>query len=353
MVKDLSLKERDGDIINNWYIACLSKELKKKPIQRILYDSPYVLWRDSKGEAHALLDRCLHRHTLLSMGGKVQNDHIICPYHGWEYDINGEVKHIPSEGPNTTVVKKMCQKSLPCIEQDGAIWVWMGNEAPRTENPPWRFPEYNNKDWIHYFMITDFNAEVTDLAENFMDVPHTVFVHKGWFRSQKNQKVPTTIETFDGTVLCSYRQDKDEFSLGAKIILNPKNKAMKHTDQFIYPNITKVDYHFGENGFIINSQCTPIGTLKSRVYTYIAYNVRFVGLLINPIVRFYTRKVINQDVDIMINQGKSLSFDPQRSYRFTSADELHIQIERLRHFGKNRDEKLKTFKTSKEVEFWI
>ncbi len=34
-------------------------------------------------------------------------------------------------------------------------------------------------------MITDFPNEVTNLAENFMDVPHTVYVHRGWFRDEK------------------------------------------------------------------------------------------------------------------------------------------------------------------------
>jgi phenylpropionate dioxygenase-like ring-hydroxylating dioxygenase large terminal subunit len=347
------LRERDGFTANNWYIASLSNELEHKPIQRILYDRPYVLWRDSNGNALALPDRCLHRHTLLSMGGEVKNNNLKCPYHGWEYDQNGVVTHIPSEGPGSIPEKKICLKPIPCVEQDGAIWLWMGEGEPATKTPPWRFPKFDDSEWIHYFMITDFNGEVTDLAENFMDVPHTVFVHKGWFRSQKNQKVPTTIETKNGRVLCTYHQEKDEFTFVAKTLLNPKNKPMTHTDEFIYPNITRVDYHFGENGFIINSQCTPVGSLRSRVYTYIAYKVRFGGKMLEPIIRFYTRKVINQDVDIMINQGKSLEMDPQRSYRSTEADELHIQIERIRHFGKMNDERLLSFKISKEVSFWI
>ena len=70
-------------------------------------------------------------------------------------------------------------------------------------------------------------------------------------------------------------------------------------------------------------------------------------------MRFYTRQVINQDVRIMKNQGESLTYNPQRSYRSTPADELHVQIERLRHFGKTNDEKLYSFTIKKDVEFWI
>lgn len=349
-----SLRERDGDIANNWYVICLSRELgNDKPIQRTLYDTPYVIWRDKQGKPAILPDRCLHRHTFISMGGWLKDGRVCCPYHGWEYNREGQVEHIPSEGPESQVERKLCLKPVPCYEQDGAIWAWMGEGEPTTELPPWRFPNYGKDGWHHYYMVTDFKGEVTDLCENFMDVPHTVFVHKGWFRDKKDQKVPMTVETNNGTVLCTYNQEDDEFSWAAKMLLNPGGHPMKHTDKFIYPNLTSVDYWFGENGFIINSQVSPVGTLNSRVYTYIAYKVNMFGSLIKPIISYYTREVINQDVDIMINQGGSLAVDSHRTYRSTPADELHIQIERLRRYGQLGDEKLMTFKTKKEVEFWI
>lgn len=348
-----SLRERDGNIANNWYVICLSRELGSKPIQRTLYDTAYVVWRDEKGVAAIMPDRCLHRHTHISMGGWVTNGRVTCPYHGWQYDRDGQVAHIPSEGPDSKVERNLCLKPVPSFEQDGAIWAWMGNGEPETETPPWRFPKYEQSGWHHYYMITDFKGEVTDLAENFMDVPHTVFVHKGWFRDKKDQRVPMTVETSNASVLCTYNQEDDEFSWAAKMLLNPKGKPMKHTDKYIYPNVTSVDYWFGDNGFIINSQCSPVGTLNSRVYTYIAYKVNMLGSMIKPIISYYTRKVINQDVNIMINQGSSLEKNQKRTYRSTPADELHIQIERLRHLGSRGDEKLNTFETIKEVEFWI
>ncbi|MEE2742544.1 MAG: Rieske 2Fe-2S domain-containing protein, partial [Bdellovibrionota bacterium] len=84
------LKERDGHLINNWYVACLTRELKKRPIQRILYDEPVVLFRNSAGQVTCFPDRCLHRHVFLSQG-EVLEGNLICPYHGWIYDQKGEV----------------------------------------------------------------------------------------------------------------------------------------------------------------------------------------------------------------------------------------------------------------------
>ena len=349
------LKKRDGQLINNWYVACLSKELKKKPIQRVLYDEPVVLFRNPAGQVTCLPDRCLHRHAFLSQG-EILKGQLICPYHGWIYDQKGEVVCVPSEGPDTKPSSSLKLRPYPCIEQDGAVWVWTGEDNPPESSTPWRFPEAGNKDWKSYFMITDFENEVTHLAENFVDVPHTIFVHRGWFRDEKAvaKKVPTTVETEKGVVTVTYFQKEDEFSWGAKMLLNPSGHPMTHTDKFIMPNLTRVDYTFGEkNGFIINSQITPISSLKSRVYTYIAYKLPFFGSLFRPIISFYTRKVIEQDVVIMKNQGDSFRFNSKTTFRSTEADEVHKEIERLRHYGMKGDDKVFTYTGKKKIDFWI
>ena len=98
-----------------WYIAALSTELKKKPIRVVLWDTPLVLFRDEKGIAHALLDRCPHRNVPLSKG-KVSKDTIQCPYHGWEFDGQGTCTHIPAQADfNENVSRNI--PSYPVCEQ--------------------------------------------------------------------------------------------------------------------------------------------------------------------------------------------------------------------------------------------
>ena len=349
-----SLRERDQSLINHWYIACLSHEIKKgQVIQRIIYDSPLAVFRNENGKVGCLRDRCLHRLALLSKG-EVRGDHLTCMYHGWEYNLQGELQRVPSEDPNRPLKNHYCQQAYQVCEQDGVVWVWMG-EAKTDTQPPWRFPFYQDHGWESYFMITDFNNEVTNLVENYMDVPHTVFVHRGWFRDEKSERkcVPTTVETKQGRVLVTYHQKQDELSLGAKLLINPHGSEMSHTDEFIYPNITRVDYWFGENGFIINSQCTPVSTMQSRVYTYIAFKVPRFRKLLKPVFQFYTRQVIEQDVLIMKNQAESLAFDATLNFKSTECDEVHVSIERLRHYGKIDHPLLYSFKAIKEINFWL
>ena len=345
------LKELDGKIKENWYIACLSSELTNKPLKVKIYDEFIVLFRTNDGLS-AQLDRCLHRYTKLSEG-EIVNNCIKCPYHGWTYDKDGNVVDIPSEGPNRDKKIIHKNKTFSCFEREGVIWLWMG-DADYKDIPTWKFPKSGEPGWVNYFMVTDFENNVTHLAENFMDVPHTVYVHKNWFRNKSYTKIPFSVDVDKGKVLVTYDQENDEIGVLAKVILNPYKKPMLHTDEFIYPNITRVDYMYGENyGFIINSQITPISEYESRVYTFIAYRVVFAGALIKPFINFYTKKVIQQDVEIMANQGPNLKHFKEHNFKSTDADEVHIAIERLRKLGVHEPSKVFDQKYKKEKEFWV
>src|SRR4051812_31750952 len=312
------LRTRDGALVNHWYIACLSDELRQQPIQRVVYERPYVLFRDGNGKAGCLPDRCLHRAAQLSKG-TCEQGRLVCPYHGWNYDVVGNVVAIPSEGPcegtpGARLRPNLFLESRPLCEQDGCIWIWLGEGTPQPLTPPWRFPHAADSAWASYIMITDFPNEVTHLIENFMDVPHTVFVHRGWFRRRSMKSVPITIDVNQGSVLVTYHQPNDSIGFMGRI-LNPKGQPMAHTDRFVFPNITRVDYSFGPGyEFIINSACTPVETRQTRVYTYIAFRLGAITSLAKPFMRLYTRQVIEQDVDIMRNQGESFARDPSERF---------------------------------------
>jgi phenylpropionate dioxygenase-like ring-hydroxylating dioxygenase large terminal subunit len=345
-----TLRKRDGHLINNWYIACLASELSSKPISRIIYDTRIVLFRSNNKIAVAMLDKCVHRHALLSEGN-VEAGEIVCPYHGWKYDSSGNVTDVPSEGPDA-IKGKRCQQVFETMERDGVIWIWLGDKAEANKPTPWNFPHYIEKNWNHYYMVTDFNNEVTNLAENFMDVPHTVFVHKGWFRNKSLTKVPITVQSENGGVLVTYHQKKDQIGVLIKSLLNPKNEDMVHTDHFVFPNVTCVNYSFGSNyKYVINSEITPVSDMKCRVYTYIAYQLPYIGKILKPFIQFYTRQVIMQDVWIMDVQKTNLKLE-NNLFVSTPADEPHLQIERMRTVGIEGGD-VNTISKKVETTIWI
>src|SRR5688572_1598336 len=289
------MRFRCGTLHENWYIAALSKQVTaKKPYASTIMEEPIVLFRGADGRATALIDRCLHRNAALSKGDLFDGC-IGCPYHGWTYNAEGELVIVPSEGPEKR-------------EQDGFVWVYLGTPERAGEKAPFRFPHADDPAWRSYVMLTPFDGDVTDLVENFMDVPHTAFVHSGWFRKASNVKrAEATIERTADAVHVEYFQPDDSIGF-SKWLLNPDGKVMTHTDRFFMPSITRVDYMWGERrGFVITSQITPVTPVCARVYTSIAFCFGAFNPLARLMLPAYTRAVIQQDVRIMEMQTANLA----------------------------------------------
>ena len=371
-----------GALADFWYVACLSSELgSKKPVARTILDTPLALFRDATGSARAVVDRCLHRGAALSEGVVIDGV-LCCPYHGWSYNADGACVHIPSLGPqqrgstlNDVEHGKAglkpgpadvgCLRRFSTLEQDGLVFVFLGADVDKARRPAFRVPYVNDPAWSHYFMVTPFENGVTNLVENFMDVPHTVFVHQGWFREPKQQRVPATVERgADGSVVVTYEQEADRIS-GLGFILNPRNEPMVHTDAWYMPNVTRVDYHFGSSsGFVINSQCTPQGPTSSLVYTAISYKLplgplsKIAGRVLEPLIHWYTRQVITQDTDIMRIQRRGLEHGQRATpgpihFASTEADLLHADIELWRRWLLNGAVGTPPEPASRAIEFWI
>lgn len=348
------MRQRCGLLKNYWYVAAESHEVNaRRPLGRTILEEMLVLWRDPEGRALAMSDRCLHRNALLSEGDLFDGC-IGCPYHGWTYDREGSCVNIPSEGPQGKPARSLRLETFPVREQHGLVWVWMGGRDCPVDKDPFPMPHHGEPGWASYFMQTDFANNVTNLAENFMDVPHTVFVHKGWFRDRAQRNVKMRVERTPTSVLCTYDQPQDSIGFSSRI-LNPRGLPMHHTDNFYMPNVTRVDYVFGEDvtGFVITSQCTPVGPFRSQVYTHIAYKLGYLGPIARLFLPFYTRRVIEQDVEIMAIQGRSLQHHQAADFRSTPADTLHVFIESLRDWDAGGGEGPRPEPCVEEVSFWI
>src|SRR5208282_4780819 len=80
---------------NDWHVVARMTEMKDGEVRPVrLLDEEIVLWR-SNGGLHAWQDLCLHRGARLS-GGRVKDECLICPYHGWNYDSSGRCVYIPA-----------------------------------------------------------------------------------------------------------------------------------------------------------------------------------------------------------------------------------------------------------------
>jgi phenylpropionate dioxygenase-like ring-hydroxylating dioxygenase large terminal subunit len=312
-------------LANYWYIAASSRELRARPIRRLVEGRPLVLFRDAGGAPRALLDRCAHRGMALS-AGRVRDGSLECPYHGWRYGGGGELVAVPALCAGEPRPRARC-RSYPARELDRQIWVWIGSAPP--DSGPFRFPHLGEPGWSTFFMRTRFEAPVETCLENFLDVPHTLFVHPGLFRGSRRRPTRVRVRRSRESVEAEFIGEAELEGIGPRL-LAPRGARMTHTDRFILPSITRVDYGFGDlHGFIITSQCTGRAEDVVDVTTAITWNLRVPAWIAVPFLRWYCRRVIQQDVRVVKVLGEQeRTFG--RTFLDTRADVLGRHILELR-----------------------
>lgn len=89
-------RELEELFLPGWHCIGLTSELRRDGdfITRDLFSNPLILWR-SGGEIHTFLNVCPHRFSMLSDQPCGSRDRLWCPYHGWEFDENGDTCRIP------------------------------------------------------------------------------------------------------------------------------------------------------------------------------------------------------------------------------------------------------------------
>ena len=334
-----------------WYTVAEARALRPGvALGAQLLGQPLALFRDETGKAVALEDRCLHRAAPLSIG-RVRSGRLQCAYHGWTYAGTGCVVHVPSEGAQRLKNAKRCARSFAVCEVDDYVYVRLSG-APAGELPPFRIPHYRAPGWATIRLQNTFQNNVTNCVENFVDIPHTAFVHPRIFRVTRNERLTAQVTRHQGSVTVEYRNDRANFGLFSRF-LNPRRREIRHTDAFHMPNVTSVDYDFGpRRRFIITSQSVPISDDETRVYTDLTYNYGAWNRLARPIIRRQAQTIINQDIEILNQQMLSIKkFGAQFSN--TAADVIHVLIETIRNeLAEGRDPRGLPDKRH-EIEFWV
>ncbi len=163
-------------IPNYWYAILESKKVKHKPVGIRRMSEDLVLWRDANGNIICMMDRCPHRGAALSLG-KAKSNCIECPYHGFQYNTEGQCTLIPCNGKNARIPLGFEIKTFPAREAQGFIWIWWGEErSPLPELP--RF-ESLPTDLAHTAEASQvWDVNYARIMESNFDVHHLPFVHR-------------------------------------------------------------------------------------------------------------------------------------------------------------------------------
>jgi len=167
-----------------WYPVMPVSRLDDAPQPFTLLGSDIVLWRTPDGQISCLRDRCCHRTAKLSLGF-IDNDRLVCGYHGWAYRQDGVCVRIPQRENPENVSDSVRVPAYRVAERYGYIWVAL--DDPLTDIPA--LPEAAQAGFrqVDQFYET-WNIGAFRLMENSFDASHTAFVHRKTFGNMERPR---------------------------------------------------------------------------------------------------------------------------------------------------------------------
>ncbi len=300
----------DPILKRDWHVVAWSRDLiEGQLLPARLLGEDVVLWRLGE-QVMAWQDLCVHRGTRLSIG-RIENEQVICPYHGWTYDESGQCVRIPAHPEQTPPAKARVER-YHAREAYGAVWVCPGD--PVQDVPP--FPEWHDST----FRVVPcgpyaFRASGPRALENFLDVAHFPFVHEGLLGDQGHTEIEDyNVITDERGVTAEdirvWQPDPDGTGQGALVSYN----------YHVYRPLTA---HFEKSAqgprFAMLFNVTPVEPLQSVGWMWVAMN--YGHHLPESDISGFQDRVVAQDIPIVESQRpERLPLDLQ--------SELHLRSDR-------------------------
>lgn len=319
-----------------WFVVARSNEIHNNiPYKATVWGKDYVIWKTETNQYKALEDACPHKGAALSIG-TVQNGNIVCPYHGYEYDGNG----------NLTVVPGMCFQPSPIynaasflvVEKNG--WIYLNTyEAPQFTNENdlyllkeriFEEPEATHPRMKPIYSEETFMTHPRIVTENSLDIMHIAFVHTFGNRDKPApmyEDPPKEISPGYWRTSYLYKSGKD--SLVKRLFqinrINIKN-------EFVLPHTTITRITFGR-GFIytIVTAACPINERETKLFVK-SYRNFLTTRLLNGWFKSVIADTLKQDKKVIesitlenMNGKFNMKFDKiQNTYRTLYSKFIHM-----------------------------
>ncbi len=159
-----------------WYFIASRKTIEKEKLfQKTWLGEQIVVWCDGEGRICVAEAICPHLGSELgpAAGGRVRNGCLVCPFHGFEYDVTGQCVATPNAPPPSAAKLKVYETR----EILGMVFAWWGAGG---RDPQWHLPDEppTGVAWselrFHTFRFLGHPQETT---ENSVDLQHLGHVH--------------------------------------------------------------------------------------------------------------------------------------------------------------------------------
>ncbi|MDT5053860.1 MAG: hypothetical protein QOF66_2226 [Mycobacterium sp.] len=250
---------RTAALRRGWYPVARAVDLDR-PQQATLLGRRLVTFRTADGRPRVLPDRCLHRGGALHLGAVI-GDSIECPYHGWQWrGADGQCVYIPSNGPSAPIPKTAAIGAFPAVERYGLVWTSVGD--PLTGPPD--LPELEPLGMTYAAgEPVDVEAGILAAMENFRDVAHFPFVHRGTMGDVPNRvaKFEVRREGYETWMTRSYSAANGESELFRDV------EDLTFDYHAVAPSIATVLLDHGTDGKrVVMEAFTPAGPTGCRIF---------------------------------------------------------------------------------------
>jgi cholesterol 7-dehydrogenase len=163
---------------NAWFKVCNSRDIKPGEARDFEVLGMFlVVFRGKDDHKVRILDAyCPHMGANLGVGSKVVGNEIACPFHGWQFNGEGQCTKIPYAEKPPSFAKTT---AWPALEVNGSILIWHDAEG---RPPQWYPPEIKeiNKggNYIYHGASSHHvRAHIQDIPENGPDTAHLNYLH--------------------------------------------------------------------------------------------------------------------------------------------------------------------------------
>lgn len=302
---------------NHWYPVFWADQLQPGDVVSVqVWESSLAVYRNADGSANALANACPHKGVELHRG-EVNGNNLVCPYHGWKFNSDGQCVDIPYF-PQEQKLPCAQARSYPTREAYGIIWVFPGAAELAEQQPLPEVPQYEQPGWFMVRIPGHFQAHFSICNENTMDVFHG-FLHKdlqGWY----DPKLINLKQDDDG-VAADYQVSYEGF---LSKLLGLGTKVSGSTTRTV-----SINYRYPHYATALESVSSlylmrlPVGPTETKSFSLLFLKLPLPQwLLSGPLAKVLEKVILNsiflkflhQDVEMMESEQRNYSINPQRNY---------------------------------------
>jgi phenylpropionate dioxygenase-like ring-hydroxylating dioxygenase large terminal subunit len=274
---------------HGWYALAFSSDLAPgELLNQHFMGQEVVLFRTASGEVCLMDAYCPHLGAHMGRGGRVNGECIQCPFHHFEFNVQGVCTTIPY---GTRIPPKAQARVFPTVEQHGLILGYFERDG---SSPDWSVPALDTRGWLPLrSQQWSFRGHPQETTENSVDLGHFTEVH-----GYQNITIVQEVSTAGPYLTNRYTITRPKAFLGRAVTID----LTLHVHGLGY---SLVEVHVQE--FDIRSRLFVLATPTREEQLQLRIAVSMHGAAdpaqIHPLLRLVPRRLVNRILAAEILKG--------------------------------------------------